>query len=179
MYGPLALLGLAAQAGAAWWLGTQGWWLLTIFGPWCLAPFVAWATAHRGLGLAARRRGWLLTPEESDPPAELRRLEGGEPSRPGRWVEALLSPYVHAVHLAMIRRRSPRAARRSGEERERLLRDGPESLDRRQRLRLLWNAEAVSDLHRDLWKAPDAALHPRWREAMARAGTEGFPTLRP
>jgi membrane glycosyltransferase len=55
------------------------------------------------------------------------------------------------------------------QKREQLLREGPEALAPRERLRLLWDAEAVYWLHQELWARPSHDLHPQWIAAQKEA----------
>jgi membrane glycosyltransferase len=118
----------------------------------------------------------FLAPEEVDPPAELAGLndaEGANVSRSPAWAQALLCPYVEAVHLSLVRLRDSDAEdppdHAEMQKREQLLREGPEALGARERLRLLWDAEAVYWLHQELWARPNSDLHPSWIIAQQEA----------
>ncbi len=85
------------------------------------------------------------------------------------WVQALLCPYVHAVHLSMRQLRAPLSTDEKSNPsiddlRERLLRDGPMELLLEEKQRLLWDADTVFWLHQQLWSRPDAELHPSWKQ---------------
>jgi membrane glycosyltransferase len=74
-YAPITLLGLAWSAVAyVWSPGLLTWLSPVVVGMILAAPLVA-ASGRRGLGLAARRRGWFLVPEEAAPPPVLSDLE--------------------------------------------------------------------------------------------------------
>jgi membrane glycosyltransferase len=175
LYGWLTCLGVAMQWIAFDYLGWQALWLEPIFLGWILAPFVAWITSSSSAGLALRRARLFLTPEEIKPPPELAGLVEAEENAPEEsaagplWTHALLCPYVQAIHLSMVRQRSahddPSHPQRS--LREKLLKDGPDALAPRERLRLLGNAEAVFWLHQELWSRPEPQLHPAWRRLHA------------
>ena len=47
--------------------------------------------------------------------------------------------------------------------RERLVQQGAAALERKEILRLLWDAETVFWLHEELWSRPDARLHSSWK----------------
>jgi membrane glycosyltransferase len=177
LYGWISCLGLLAQVVATLYLGNFALWLTPIFAGWILAPVLAWVTSSRRVGLACRSAGLFLTPEEVQPPPELAGLdldEAGATTRSPLWIQALLCPYVQAVHLALVRLRTadanepptPAQVRR----REELLREGPQAFEMRERLRLLWDAEAVAWLHQELWSRPDRDLHPAWLAAQREAG---------
>jgi membrane glycosyltransferase len=181
LYGWISCVGLLAQVVATVYLGNFALWLTPIFAGWILAPVLAWVTSSRHAGLVCRAAGLFLTPEEVQPPPELAGLDADEAEGPARsplWIQALLCPYVQAVHLALVRLRGtgaddapePAQVRR----REELLREGPQVLDMRERLRLLWDVEAVSWLHQELWSRPDHGLHPAWLAAQREAGASSL-----
>jgi membrane glycosyltransferase len=176
LYGWISCLGLLCQALAITYLGNFSLWLTPIFTGWILAPVLAWLTSSPAIGLAFRRAGLFLAPEEVDPPAELAGLndaEGANVSRSPAWAQALLCPYVEAVHLSLVRLRDSDAEdppdHAEMQKREQLLREGPEALGARERLRLLWDAEAVYWLHQELWARPNSDLHPSWIIAQQEA----------
>jgi membrane glycosyltransferase len=175
LYGWISCLGLLAQTVAMIYLGNFSLWLTPIFAGWILAPVLAWLTSSPAVGMACRRAGLFLTPDEVAPPPELAGLDesgSGAPPRSPAWTQALVCPYVQAVHLSLVRLREadtdlsdPAELQRN----ERLLREGPASLPPRERVRLLWDADAVYDLHQELWARPGDQLHPDWREAQREA----------
>ena len=172
-YGWLTVLGLVTGPLAFFYLGHEAWWLTPIFSGWILAPLLAWLTSGTRLGLAMKRWRLFLTPEETNPPEELHGLdeddESGEPEEHATsplWVQALLVPYVQAVHVSMVRQGASGSADAPLESlatvRENLLREGPGILSGPEKLRLLWDAETVFWMHHELWSRPSAQLHPSW-----------------
>jgi membrane glycosyltransferase len=177
MYGWISCLGLGALALSTTYLGGASLWLSPIFAGWILAPGLAWFTSLSSAGLAFKRAGLFLCPEESQKVPELQGLDGSDdpaPAPPSLWTQALLSPYVQALHLSMVRQRasgSPEEPNtRQGNLRERLLREGPQALRAKDRLRLLWDADSVFWLHQELWARPESELHPDWRQLQVQAG---------
>jgi membrane glycosyltransferase len=176
LYGWISCLGLLSQTLAITYLGNFSLWLAPIFAGWILAPVLAWFTSSPAIGLAFRRAGLFLSPEEVRQPEELAGLDEAETeseSRSPAWTQALLCPYVEAVHLSLVRLRDSDAddPPDSAEmlKREELLREGPDALAPRERLRLLWDAEAVYWLHQELWARPNQDLHPTWLIAQQEA----------
>jgi len=110
----------------------------------------------------------FVTPNEVEPPSELRQLE-----HVGNVVEtgiesAFVEPECHAIHLALLPR-SRQAARKFAFVEKvcaRLFAEGPQALTKRELMTVLWNAKAVSWIHHRLWQTPAAALHPSWQRAM-------------
>jgi membrane glycosyltransferase len=104
-----------------------------------------------------------------------------ETGAPGSRIgEAVLDPYVNAVHVSLLRERrfssdnnpppasagpGPSEARALGEK---LLAIGPDALQRTERLLVLSDADTMIWLHRQVWLRADQALAPYWREAVRR-----------
>jgi membrane glycosyltransferase len=168
LYGWLTCLGLVCYPIAISYLGNSALWLLPILAGWVLAPFLAWATGGRRLGIIFKSRGLFVTPEEIDPPPELQGLDvdTDESSPSPLWVQALLSPYVQAVHLSLVRQGSGGTPEKPSQSfvnlRERLIREGPQALNARETSHLLWDGETVFWLHQELWSRPASQLHPNW-----------------
>ena len=175
LYGWLTLLGIAAAFATFTYLGREAWWLAPICLGWILAPFLAWMTSSVPLGLFCKKLRLFLTAEEAQPPPELAGLaeDPGAPAAPALplWTHALLCPYIQAIHLSMVRQRTSgpgdEVTPSENQLRERLLRDGPHSLDPKEKMRLLWDADTVSWLHQEIWSRADADLHPAWLKLQA------------
>jgi len=178
LYGWQTLLGIAGQSLAWTYLGTSSYWLVPIFVAWILAPVTAWITASKRLGVTLRSWNLLVIPEEAELPPELDGLADAEspvPHVPPLWSQALLCPYVHAIHLSMVRQRSAGAEDKQPAQslvnlREKLMTEGPDSLKPKEKLRLLWDAETVFWLHKELWSRPGAKLHSKWEMLQAESG---------
>jgi membrane glycosyltransferase len=183
LFGWQSCLGLSGCLTAFYYLGAHAWWLAPIFAGWLLAPMTAWITSSVGLGKFFRACGLFIIPEESQPPEELGNLDqeisgkSSQTSTPS-WVHALLCPYVQALHLSMVRQRSPnrneKAAASLADFRERLIREGPSTLETKDKLRLLWDPETVFWLHRELWSRPEPQLHSDWIKFQNEAGKNDF-----
>ena len=176
LYGWISCMGLLAQTTAAFYLGNFSLWLTPIFAGWILAPVLAWFTSSPAVGLAFRRAGLFLTPEEVKLPDELAGLAAADKedtTRSAPWTQALLCPYIQAVHLSLVRLRESDADDPPDsaeiQKRELLLREGPQALNPRERVRLLWDAETVYWLHQELWARPSRELHPQWLIAQQEA----------
>jgi len=180
LYGWQSALGIAGQSLAWSYLGFNSYWLTPIFIAWTLAPLTAWVTGGLKLGGKLRAWGLFVIPEEAQPPTELDRLVPDEDAAQAQsaaplWPQALLCPYIQAVHLSMVRQRS---SSRSGANpstslaflRERLIQQGPAALERKEILRLLWDAETIFWLHGELWSRPDSRLHSSWRPLQSDSG---------
>jgi len=172
LYGWQSILGILGQTLALFYLGLDSYWLMPIFAGWILAPVTAWVTSWHSLGQKLRSHELFLIPEESQPPPELQGLDDDgnseTQSSSSLWPQALLCPYIQALHLSMVRLRSlshnseEKTASSLIELRERLIREGPSALKPKEKLRLLWDAETVFRLYQELWSRPETELHPSW-----------------
>lgn len=136
-------------------------------------------------GARLRRAGLLMTPCESAPPPLLTHLWKSMEScrrraRPAELIrsdyglmQAVLDPYVNAIHIGLVRR--GRTHSRTGERFEslqvRLLKEGPAALTVREKTAILLHAQTLSDLHQKLWLTPYEKLSPWWRLAMRQYNT--------
>jgi membrane glycosyltransferase len=179
LYGWLTCLGAVTYPIARYYLGSASLWLLPIFAGWLLAPFLAWVTSGSRLGLFCQKCGLFVTPEEVNPPPELHGLHDAEESKEvgstsPLWVQALLSPYVQAVHLSLVRQGTSSnheaPSKSLADLRERLIREGPRAIKPQEKVHLLWNGETVFWLHQELWARPETQMHPSWVRLQADCG---------
>jgi membrane glycosyltransferase len=131
-------------------------------------------------GRRARELGIFLTPEETTPPRELRMLEQNlaecyrhlPPFEPLRadygLMQAVLDPYINAMHVALLRQRRPSAGAREwfAKLQIRLLREGPDRFTTKEKMALLLDPQSMIRLHRELWSLPSESLAEWWRLAM-------------
>lgn len=155
-------------------------WLSPVVVPLVFSIPISILLSQGSVGRGARRMGLLLTPEETFPPYELKRLQQNlaecyrhlSPFEPLRadygLMQAVLDPYVNAMHVALLRQRKPTEEAREWftQLRERLLRDGPARFTHKEKMALLMDAESMITLHRDLWSCPAEDLAEWWRLAM-------------
>jgi membrane glycosyltransferase len=131
-------------------------------------------------GRRARDMGIFLTPEETRPVFELQQLEQNlaacyrhlPPFEPLRadygLMEAVLDPYINAMHVALLRQRRPSAGAREwfAKLQARLLREGPGRFTTKEKMALLLDPQSMIHLHRELWSLPSESLAEWWRLAM-------------
>jgi membrane glycosyltransferase len=131
-------------------------------------------------GRRARELGIFLTPEETDPSQELRQLEVNlaecyrhlPPFEPLRadygLMQAVLDPYINAMHVALLRQRRTSAVAREwfAKLQLRLLREGPDRFTTKEKMALLLDPQSMIRLHRELWSLPSGSLAEWWRLAM-------------
>ena len=156
------------------------WWLSPVLAGLVFSIPLSIVLSQLGLGRAAARLGLFLTPEETRPGYELRRLRQNlaecykqlRPIEPLRddygLLQAVLDPYVNAVHVSLLRQRRPSAEAREYflHLRRRLLAEGPGRLTVKEKMALLLDAESMIWLHRELWRLPAGALAGWWRLAI-------------
>ncbi|MFZ4597132.1 MAG: glucans biosynthesis glucosyltransferase MdoH [Terrimicrobiaceae bacterium] len=176
-FGEPTIAGVLATTAAAVWTPQLLPWLSPILLGWLLAVPLAMITSSERVGLGLARFGILRTPEETELPKILENLDGPTNAAPGSHsglLEVALSPYANSVHVAMLRRSTVKARHKEAylsDLRLRLLTHGPDSLSRRELLALLWDAEAIALLHREIWQCADDTLHTWWREGMRHFST--------
>jgi membrane glycosyltransferase len=172
-YGWLSVLGALGLYAALDFLQANGWWLAPIFLGWILAPFMAWFTSQELPGRWARALNLFVTPEESHPPAEIQGLSENESTgNYPLWTDVLINPYIHALHLSILRQRSASSEAETPSSElmamgEKLLSQGGGCLSTKDVLKLLWDADTLTWLHEELWSRPDEKLHPSWLRQQA------------
>lgn len=183
-HGGQMLLGTAWLTAAFFIEPILGYWLLPVFGPVVLAvPLSVWAS-RPGPGARLRRARLLATPEETDPPVELReiraRLDSGTTVLADRFApqashegitRVIVDPYVNAVHVSLMEKTGGGAQPLDDQTRglgERLVQEGPAGLDQSNLRRIANCAELMMDLHRRVWLTPFAELAPCWQHAIER-----------
>ncbi len=147
------------------------WWLAPVAGALVLSVPLSVLATRVSLGSRARTAGWLTTPEERQPPREVRDLEAelaGGPPRRFHWrgfVGAVVDPLLNAVHTALLR--GPRSlapgvrqARR--DLLERAADAGPGALRDPEKRVVLLDARLLLDLHERVWRLEDSAAASRW-----------------
>jgi membrane glycosyltransferase len=185
-----------------WWLGpTLFWWFTPVLAGMALSIPLSVLTSRRQIGARLRKMGLFLTPEETAPPPELVALRSrmkvheitgdtwlaagagfGEtgPRRPHAGLaEAVLDPYVNAIHVSLLRekRLNPTYAEQlsklgAGSEQvgalgEKLLAAGPDKLTPSERMAVMADQRVMVWLHQQAWLRPEEKLAPWWK-AMIR-----------
>ncbi len=156
--------------------------LLLCAGPALSIPFSR-ILSSRHWGEWTRKRRWFLTPEETIPPAELLEVQqpfvvpaapffrAREYADDYGLLQAILDPYVNALHVSLLRQRpqvSLRTRQSLDRSSEKLLQQGPIALTAREKRLLLWDADSMLHLHRRLWSSPGPQLHQWWQAAFRR-----------
>jgi membrane glycosyltransferase len=162
------------------------WWFMPLFAGMVFSVPLSVFTSRVTAGIRARELGLFLTPEETEPPSELVSLRArlkiheiivqtAPPQRHNGLSEAVLDPYINAIHVSLLREKklNPVYAKQfemlgvgSPKIRslvERFLAEGPETLEPGERLLIMADASAMEWLHEQIWLRPGATLAPWWR----------------
>jgi membrane glycosyltransferase len=175
-HGSQVALGIVWGVVAYLVLPSYFWWLSPVIaGLVCSIPLSIFLS-KTVIGRAARVYGLFITPEESAPPTELtalsdnmsvcyRHLPAFEPLRADYGLmQAVLDPYINAMHIALLRQRKPSMESREWfiQLRARLLREGPKDFSLKEKMAILLDADTLIWLHRELWSHPAEGLSPWW-----------------
>jgi membrane glycosyltransferase len=147
---------------------TFPWWLSPILGGLLAAIPLSVLTSRVRIGRALRRRGLMLTPEESQEPRVLQQARHAAAEVVAAGTASLqtaaVDPVTHARVVAALPAR-PAAVGDKGAAAARLLEralaDGPTALAPRDRLRLLSSRASLASLHREVLAQ---RAHPGWTE---------------
>ena len=165
------------------------WWFTPVLAGMALSIPLSVLTSRRSLGARAKSLGLFLTPEETQPPAEIVSLRShlriheltGDPTplRPHAGLaEAILDPYVNAIHVSLLREKqlNPFYAEQfskmgAGSEPvqalgEKLLAAGPDQLSGPERMRVMADQRLMVWLHQQAWQRSGETLAPWWRAAI-------------
>jgi membrane glycosyltransferase len=169
-----------------------GWFVPVLAGMVLSIPLSVWSSRESS-GAALRRAGMFLTPEEVGCVPELEQLEASLPKSEtpaGRWSgdrnlrDAVLDPYLNAVHVSLLREQEvyPRPGLTDRSERkpssvstslrEILLTNGPDSLSRADKLAILLDPDTMAWLHRETWMRSVKDLAPCWRQGFNEFGKD-------
>jgi membrane glycosyltransferase len=167
------------------------WWFTPVLAGMVLSIPLSVLTSRVSCGRRARELGLFLTPEETEPPPEIAflrtRMARQEPSGAGAWpgansgiADAVLDPYVNAIHVSLQREKRLNPAYAEALEKlgvgsklvrthgEKLLMSGPDALSSKEKLLVLSDSDAMSWLHKRAWLLPIELLPAWWREAIRR-----------
>ena len=179
--------------GAAVWKMDQPtfWWFTPVMTGMLAAVPLSVLTSRASLGAWTRSLGLFLTPEETSPPAELDTLrlrmallekttETTPHTSDTSLAQAVLDPYVNAIHVSLLREKQLNPEFRETLEKmgvgrmevrelaERLLADGPQALSPREKMLVLSDATVMPWLHRQAWIRPGETLNGWWQTAIRR-----------
>ena len=179
-HGPHLVFGLVWGASSYVLWPAFFWWLSPVLAGIVFSIPLSIALSKPSFGRQLLRWGLFVTPEEANPPYELKRLRTNldecykhmQPIEVLRadygLLQAVLDPYINAVHVSLLRQRKPSEESRDYflQLRVRLLRDGPAEFSTKEKMALLLDADSMIWLHRELWRVPSQSLAEWWRLAV-------------
>lgn len=165
-----AMIGLVWAAGVYWLQPAYVLWLLPIVGSLILSiPISVW-TSRVSPGLWLRKLQLFLTPEEYNPPNEIRSTyqRAAKPGVTPTFIDAVVDPLMNALLCAAGKPRPGQTAitRNHALLVKKALSGGPEALTSKEKMYLLNDTSALSRLHFEVWADPD--IHPDWQATLNR-----------
>ncbi|HNX34970.1 MAG TPA: glucans biosynthesis glucosyltransferase MdoH [Kiritimatiellia bacterium] len=157
------------------------WWMLPVTLGLVFSIPLSALLGHEPFGRFLNRVGLFRTPPETAPPMMVTHMEKNlEVCRsqlpPPEWLQkhygvaqVVLDPYINAAHVSLLRAKRKLSYPITAyfhKLSERLLKQGPAALNRRELLALLRNADSMTEIHDRLWKTPDRQLPEWWKMAM-------------
>lgn len=130
---------------------------------------------------SGKKRGLFSTLEELDPPKVLADLQSHLSKAHERSVplpalaknygllQAALDPYVNALHVSLLRQRqrvTPESRDYLDKLRKRVVKEGPDSLTKRELSALMYDPDMMLRLHYDLWSGSGEGLADWWENAI-------------
>lgn len=161
------LLGLVWAVGVYWLRPSYLWWLLPIVGSLILSIPISVFTSRISLGLWLRKLHLFLIPEEMHPPSELNNAAqyAVNAATSPDFIQAVVDPATNALLCAAGRPRTGQTpiTQRHQKWVHEALTDGPDALTPAQKMHILNDASALSQLHFAVWTATNA--HADWQVA--------------
>lgn len=152
------------------------WWLFPILTGLVLSIPLCVISSRTSWGQALKNKGFLIIPEELEPPREITWLQESlaelkKPSQPLAvpqaygFVRAVVEPVVNALHVKIVRSGRKVAlsiAQRRKEIVQKALTQGPASLTRNEKREILADPACLASLHSAVWQLSDPRLAMKW-----------------
>ena len=166
-HGGHTLAGIGAGLITYYYVPSFFWWFTPVLlGLLCAVP-LSMISSRVGAGQAARRQKLFLTPYETNRPPELKRLDEllkapplwaeGQPAGGTPWRQAILDPYVHALHMSLLP--DEQLNRRQHHHLEgllfQLMDEGEAGMAGNDRRELIAHRDSLFDAHATLWARGD------------------------
>lgn len=173
------LLGIVAGIASYFYVPNFFWWFTPVLAGLLLSIPVSMLTSRIDSGRCARRLRLFLTPEETNPSGVVRLLRqhaaepfGADDQPAARWCEAIVDPFVNALHRSLLLTEQPLSRRRKHYLEglvHQIEEDGPASLTPAEKRALISHPEMLRRLHFYVWALRPAWAEPAVRKAMSRA----------
>jgi membrane glycosyltransferase len=157
------------------------WWMSPIFiGLICSIP-LSMLFGSTAIGSWLQQHRIFITPQEETPAEELAQFEEklnrlkddllfSEPlQHNGGFIQAIIDPYINAIHIALLRRNKKHHQLDTEffrELRSKVLSEWPGALNRREQMALLMNPDCMIWLHEQVWQRPPDQLSDWWNRAL-------------
>ncbi|KAF0095154.1 MAG: membrane glycosyltransferase [Puniceicoccaceae bacterium 5H] len=171
------VLGILWSGIALYYSETFFWWLSPVTFSLILAPVISKITSSPQLGQWLRRHRLLQTPEESQEPViwstckeEEEKLRNALENGPMRGSAlALADPYINTLHYTLLEQNPAGASIEQPPEKlvERVLIEGWDKLDKKERVAVLIHPPTIRRLHHELWHRSGHQLAESWRESLS------------
>jgi membrane glycosyltransferase len=130
-------------------------------------------TSRSRYGRALQRQRILATPEETLTPEVIRLADGSSaavdlaltahaPQREGA-MAAVVDPYVNGVHVSLL---DPDNDEIPTDLLEKWLVNGPDSLQKNEMAEVMYSAQGMLQMHRNVWSLPFEQMHSAWSRAV-------------
>ncbi|MDQ8195216.1 glucans biosynthesis glucosyltransferase MdoH [Coraliomargarita sp. SDUM461004] len=158
-------------------------WMCPVLIGWLLSIPLSVTSSHDDFAQWLKRKTLLAIPDEIEPSDIFKQLSIAEHAQPKvplpieslredfALLQTILDPYILALHLHFLPRRKNQPIKTSEKLRnlgQRLMNEGAQALSRNEKNRILNDSSILSQLHQEIWTAPQASLPPWWRLAMSR-----------
>jgi membrane glycosyltransferase len=172
-HGPAIVLGIAWSA-LAWYIGKSFFlWMSPILVGLVFSAHVSVWTSRSRYGRALQRQRILATPEETLTPEVIRLADGSSaavdlaltahaPQREGA-MAAVVDPYVNGVHVSLL---DPDNDEIPTDLLEKWLVNGPDSLQKNEMAEVMYSAQGMLQMHRNVWSLPFEQMHSAWSRAV-------------
>jgi membrane glycosyltransferase len=148
-------------------------WMAPILIGLVFSPIVSVLTSRSRYGKALMKHRILATPEEITPSEVMLLADAAKAavdpaltanaSQRGGVVAAVVDPYVNGVHVSLLESETEYIETSLT---ERLLSEGPESLNKNEMAEVMYSAQSMLMMHRSVWSRPFEQLHPTWSRAV-------------
>ncbi len=169
-YGWVSLLGIFSTALLLYFIPEYSLWFTPVLFSWTFSIAIAKWTSSTSLGKKSLSCGLFQIPETEIRNDELKKISSPPPLLDAQepyagFCKAIVDPIPHALHLMLLKewgqkdRPIPRHILRLIQK---VLSDGPRSLDIQQQYTLLWSIRGLRELHQKIWTEKSESVHPDW-----------------
>ena len=164
-------------------------WMSPVLLGWLLSMALSVMSSHDTFAQWLKGRNILVVPDEIAPHEIFEKLSVAQSKQPEvaipiealrqdfALLQTILDPYILALHLHFLPSRKNQSIETSEKLHNlgrRLMAEGAHALTAVEKIRILNDPIVLSQLHQEIWTAPEASLPPWWRLAMSRFNRRSF-----